>query len=399
MAGLFAANLLLRSGWSVVVLERTNANLDARGAGIATHDELFDAMRKAGATVDALIGIQVQGRAAYDASGQAIAESDHPQYLTSWGLIYRRLRAAFPTDFYRLGQSVVDVIDGEDHAEVILADGTRHAADLVIGADGSWSTVRQRCAPTELPRYCGYVAWRGLIHEMALPAVFQDRYARFLNFFTDEDQQLICAAVAGTDDSVVPGHRRFSFLLYRPYDAESELPSLLTDDESVRHQYQIPPTKISSRHIARLHDEAASMLPPDFSLLIRSVERPFLQPIYDMIPNQIAFRHVALIGDAACIARPHVGAGVAKAAVDAAALAEILNGTDGVTEALQAFQLQRQPLGAALVERGRRLGSYLERPRSDRRHVAPLPTAAILSDSAALVRNPPAVTAGNRFSK
>lgn len=388
MAGLFAGNLLLRAGWDVEVCERATANLDARGAGIGTHDELFEAMGKAGAKVDELIGIQVQGRAAYDAKGSEIARFDYPQYLTSWGLLYRRLHAALPADRYKLGRSVVDVIDGDAATTVVFADGSQRTADLVVGADGSWSTVRERCTPDEMPGYCGYVAWRGLLEESAMPQDFRERYARFLNFFMNEDQQLICYPVAGADDSVAVGRRRFSFLWYRPYDAETELASLLTDDDGHRHRYQIPPTRISSRHIERLHREAAEMLPPDFARLIRAIERPFLQPIYDMIPSQIAFRRVALIGDAACVARPHVGAGVAKAATDATALVAVLEATASVPDALQAFQDQRQPFGRALVERGRYLGAYLEWPQTDRRHVQTLPTEEIIRESAMLMHIP-----------
>ena len=387
VAGLFAGNLLHRAGWEVEVFERASSSLDSRGAGIGTHDELFEAMRTAGAKVDELIGIQVEGRAAYDHSGTEIARHDYPQYLTSWGLLYRRLLAALPPRQYHLGRAVVDVVDSDGGASVLFADGTRRDADLVVGADGRWSTVRERCEPDEAPRYCGYVAWRGLLEETAMPPSFRDRYARFLNFFMNEDQQLICYPVAGADDSVAPGRRRFSFLWYRPYDAESELPSLLTDNEGVRHRYQIPPVRIASVHIDRLHEDAATLLPPDFATLIRRIERPFLQPIYDMIPSRIAFRHVALIGDAACVARPHVGAGVAKAATDATTLASALESERRVPEALQAFQSLRQPFGEALVKRGRYLGAYLEWPKGNPRHVPTLPTAEIIRESAMLMHN------------
>ncbi len=46
-----------------------------------------------------------------------------------------------------------------------------------------------------------------------------------------------------------------------------------------------------------------------------------LQPIYDVESIRIAFGQVALLGDAAFVARPHVGIGVLKAAQDARALA------------------------------------------------------------------------------
>lgn len=247
----------------------------AGGSGIGTHDELFDAMRQAGAPVDAMIGIQVDGRAAYDRSGTQIARFDFPQYLTSWGLLYRRLRAALPEALYRLNRSVVGLQDGDGGAQVTVADGSVAHADLVIGADGGWSTVRSLANPNETPAYCGYVAWRGLIDEHRMSAQFCERYGRFLNFFMDEDHQLICYPVAGADDSVAPGRRRFSFLWYRPYD-EDRLAELLTDANGVRHPHQIPPVRIDPRHIERMREEAAKRLPPDFADFLARAPHPFL---------------------------------------------------------------------------------------------------------------------------
>ena len=54
------------------------------------------------------------------------------------------------------------------------------------------------------------------------------------------------------------------------------------------------------------------------------MDEPVLQPIYDLETPRMAFGRVAIIGDAAFVARPHVGAGVSKAADDAAALADAL---------------------------------------------------------------------------
>jgi len=65
---------------------------------------------------------------------------------------------------------------------------------------------------------------------------------------------------------------------------------------------------------------------------------------------------VALIGDAAFVARPHVASGVMKAAVDAEALTDALAAGGDVEAALQRYNDDRQPYGAWLVERGRHIG-------------------------------------------
>ena len=66
------------------------------------------------------------------------------------------------------------------------------------------------------------------------------------------------------------------------------------------------------------------MLAPQFNAMVALCEQPFLQPIYDLEVPRMAFGRVAILGDAAFVARPHVGAGVAKAAEDALALADAL---------------------------------------------------------------------------
>ena len=86
------------------------------------------------------------------------------------------------------------------------------------------------------------------------------------------------------------------------------------------------------------------------------------------------------------MARPHVAAGVAKAADDAAALAAALGG-HAVEPALRTFEAARLPVGQRIIERARHLGAYLqatqtaeERDRS-RRHGIP---EAVLSETAVL---------------
>jgi len=70
---------------------------------------------------------------------------------------------------------------------------------------------------------------------------------------------------------------------------------------------------------------------------------------------------VALVGDAAFLGRPHVAAGVTKAAEDAAALAHALASHGDVMSALGQFEHARIPANARITARGRALGGYLRR--------------------------------------
>jgi len=131
---------------------------------------------------------------------------------------------------------------------------------------------------------------------------------------------------------------------------------------------------------------AERLLAPQFRAVVRLIAEPILQPIYDLEVPQMAFGRVAIIGDAAFVARPHVAAGVAKAADDAATLVEALADRD-VASALRRFAAARLPVGRRIIERARHLGAYLqatqtaaERARS-RRHGIP---EAVLAETAVL---------------
>jgi 2-polyprenyl-6-methoxyphenol hydroxylase-like FAD-dependent oxidoreductase len=89
-------------------------------------------------------------------------------------------------------------------------------------------------------------------------------------------------------------------------------------------------------------------------------EQPFFQAIYDLASPRLVFGRVALLGDAAFVARPHVGAGVTKAALDAVCLATAIAGHGGdVDAALAHYGSERLRFGDWIVGRGRDLGASI----------------------------------------
>src|SRR5262249_58334412 len=121
------------------------------------------------------------------------------------------------------------------------------------------------------------------------------------------------------------GHRRYNFVWYGPADETSELPRLLTDETGVTHFISIPPPLVRDEVIAEMRAAAEQLIAPQLRRVVALAPRPFLQPIYDLEVPQMAFGRVAILGDAAFVARPHVAAGVSKAAADAIALAAALS--------------------------------------------------------------------------
>jgi len=360
LGGLLAANMLHRAGWDVLVLERASAALSGRGAGIVTHPELFDCLETAGLTIDDKIGVPVPGRVTLGRDGQVLQESALPQILTAWGRLYHLLKAALPAELYRFGAGLRAFEQDQSGVTVTLADGAQYHGDILLGADGIRSTIRQRLLPQVRPSYAGYVAWRGLTDEAVLsPATHRALFERFA-FCLPPGEQMLGYPVAGTGDNLAPGHRRFNFVWYRPADEQTQLPDLLTDAQGRRHDDGIPPQLIRDEVRNAMLRAADAVLAPQFAEIVHKATQPFVQPIYDLETPQLAFGRVALLGDAAFVARPHCGMGVTKAAADAKALTQALIELNDPVQALLAYDRQRQPVGRFLVNHARSLGAYMQ---------------------------------------
>jgi 2-polyprenyl-6-methoxyphenol hydroxylase-like FAD-dependent oxidoreductase len=214
--------------------------------------------------------------------------------------------------------------------------------------------------PEVEPRYAGYVAWRGVLEESDLPPAIHAALFEHFTFCLPDGELMLCLPMPGRDAATSHGRRRFHWVWYRPVDYDVALPTLCTDASGRRHGVAIPPPLIRAEVIAELKAQAQAVLAPQIAALVARTAQPLLQPIFDLAAPRIAVGRVALIGDAAFVARPHVGAGVTKAALDALALTETLTAGTSVAASLAEYDAQRRPLGLALVAHARRLGAYLE---------------------------------------
>lgn len=360
IGGLFAANLLIRAGWDVHIYEQVAAELESRGAGIVTHPELLDALREAGVIVDASLGIQVEERITLDRNGIQIGRLHYPQILTAWGRLFSLLSAAFPTERYHSGK-VLNTFQQDPSCVIAhFADGESVSADLLIAADGLRSKVRQTLVPNASPKYVGYIAWRGMVDESVLSARALKEMFPYFAFGLPEHEQMIAYPVAGKHNSVEPGKRRYNFVWYRPADETTTLRDMVTDATGKMWPEGIPPPLIQAHHLAHARAAARQVLAPHFAEMIEKTEHLFFQPVFDLESDQLAFGRVALLGDAAFVARPHVGMGVTKAAEDAQSLVRELTAHDDLSTALEQYQTARLTSGKHIVARARGLGAYMQ---------------------------------------
>jgi salicylate hydroxylase len=96
--------------------------------------------------------------------GPAIADRYGAPYLhVHRGDLVKLLAAALPADRLEIGRRVTAVSAGVAESELRFADGTTVVAEIVVGADGIHSSVREAVLGPDQPRFTGHVAYRGLV--------------------------------------------------------------------------------------------------------------------------------------------------------------------------------------------------------------------------------------------
>lgn len=361
VGGLFAALLLRQAGWEVRVFERSADDLAGRGAGIGVSAELVAVMRRAGAPLGTAGGVTVDAFVWLDPSGRVRHRLARPMVASAWRRVYRPLRDRLPAACYHAGMTLTQVETTAAGVTALFSDGTRVAGDLLIGADGIHSTVRRQFLPETAPRYAGYVAWRGLVEARDLALPLRPGAFAEIAFAFPAGEMLLAMPVPGEDGARGAGQRRFYFIWYRPADFATTLRDLCTDAHGRCHGVAIPPPLIRPEPVAALHARARATLAPALAELVTRTAQPLLQAIFDLESPRLVFGRVALLGDAGFVARPHVAAGVTKAALDAACLVDALSEAgDDIAAGLARFNDLQQDFGARLVAHARYLGAYLE---------------------------------------
>lgn len=133
---------------------------------------------------------------AFDCPGFSILDNDDstkrfiasPMHLTSWNILYYRLRSLFDgfessfqpsrpevladdgAAIFDLSERVTDVSEHDGLLTVTfehvgVAGGGEIHADLVIDASGPCSLIRKKFLPKLKAGYCGFLAWRGTVSE------------------------------------------------------------------------------------------------------------------------------------------------------------------------------------------------------------------------------------------
>lgn len=91
-----------------------------------------------------------------------------PYYAVHRADLHRGLRDLVPAQHLRLGRRLAAVSEDADGVQLRFDDGSTATADVLIGADGIRSVVREQLAGDQ-PRFSGQTVYRGLVPGGLLP--------------------------------------------------------------------------------------------------------------------------------------------------------------------------------------------------------------------------------------
>ena len=357
VGGLTAALLLRGLGCEVDVFERSTAELEARGAGIALHPITVRYFEEYRPLDVAKVVLGLPWLRFLDRDGAALYEERIGYRFSSWNTIYRNLLAAFDQERYHLGYEMVGLDQDGDRASVRFAGGGTASADLVVCADGISSRAREILQPHVAPRYAGYVAWRGTVPESGLTPATAARLGDAITYHLTDEGHILVYAIPSPSGELAPGRRVQNFVWYHNYGEGAELDDLLTDGNGIRRESSVPPGSMRPEYVAWARRYAAANFPPAVAEVVTRTSDPFVQVIFDVAVDRMAFGRICLMGDAAISVRPHAAAGTAKACADTWSLRDALEQAGGdVISALEAWEPQQLELGHALLARARWIG-------------------------------------------
>lgn len=360
IGGLTAALLLRSIGFTVDVYERSAAPLSGRGSGIVLQpDTVRWFTERSGQSLSDLTTstryVQYLNR-----DRGVDHREERPHNYTAWGTFYRALLSDFDSQHYYLGEQACGFSQSEEAVTVRFNSGAKVTADLAVFADGIGSTVRQQFDPHAALHYSGYVGWRGTHPLEALSNSAQEILCDAITFDVPGNSHVAMYPIPG-EEGTSPEHRLVNYVWYRNVAPGQELEALLVDKHGTSLSVSVPPGRVQERHIDELKRAAAAQLSPAVAEVVIATEQPYLQVVSDVRSNRMAQGRVALIGDAACAARPHAAAGTAKAAADAWALASALADSGGdVAAALAKWEPAQLELSDSLMRRAIAMGEQFQ---------------------------------------
>ncbi|MBV8441188.1 MAG: FAD-dependent oxidoreductase [Hyphomicrobiales bacterium] len=331
-----SAAIQLRKAGAHVDLVEIDPGWRSYGAGISLGGATLRAFRTLGILDEFLErGAAADGVDLFTGSGHLIAKLPTPRIagpdVPGGGAIMRpalaeilaRETKASGTNV-RLGATFDSLGEGPNGVEAKLSDDSEASYDLVIGADGLYSSTRAAIFPNAPePRYTGQCVWRAVLPRLAE----------------------VEHAAMWLGNKVKAGVNPVS---------RDEMYLFVTEDRPSNDRID------SSRFLSLLREMIAPFSAPLVKIVHDSLNehsRIVYRPLEALLlPRPWSKGRVVLIGDAAHATTPHLASGACIGIEDAIVLAEEINRTETVDEGLRAFESRRWERCRMVVENSNRLG-------------------------------------------
>ncbi len=338
IGGLSTTIALRRAGFDVDVVEK-NPAWDVYGVGIIQPGNALRALDMIGLAKDAVSqGHPMVGDTTWTADGETlVAAHDWPPLVDGLppgnGITRPRLHQILQTHTLdsgadvRTGVTFTRIANPDDAVEVEFTDGDKRTYDLIVGADGLNSNVRETVfGPDIQPKYTGQVCWR-----YNLPRI------------EGLDKIWVYLGATGTAGFVpLAEDLMYMLTIEKPPDGAP---------------IKLPREGIAAVYRERLAQfggvvaEQRELVVDDDAVVYRPVENVLMPPPWHR-------GRVLLIGDAAHGTSPHCGQGAAQAIEDGIVLAQELGTRDTLAEALESFMKRRYERCKFVVEGSEAIGRW-----------------------------------------
>ncbi|QSZ34593.1 hypothetical protein DSL72_006187 [Monilinia vaccinii-corymbosi] len=344
------------------IFERSPADIrHDLAAGITTHPDVKEFMRIHD-RIDEAWSVQCPGAQFLDAQANVKREIKTPLQMTSWSVIYHRLRRNFDgltsefcdgdvkgdekgdgaekqgTAEFVTGANVVSLEKVEaGGVEVtyqnLKADGQeeKFRADMVILADGANSRLRAKFFPDVKREYVGYVAFRGTVPESAVSEETKEIFDPSLTYFSYKGGYILLYIIPGATGSLALGQRRYNWVWYHTLPSDTPaFTQIMTDTTGTLHRTTLPAGLMNPDAWAPYLALSQSVMNAPFAEIIAKTTSPFITAINDSaLPRALVpgfDSRVLVTGEALNLMRPHLALSTTQSAMQALLLQKVFQG-------------------------------------------------------------------------